>query len=201
MEEATNRKQRRARESVSRKASPGRTADLVTQKQLGDALSKLAQNVNTAIQQLSTNQERLGNMLNNNQAALVRAFSMTDGHLYVLRAILTDVQRGTARLKPMHPDDAAWLETKPSDEEISRHVWLAHTKDCVVDYEWYYEQYNAKMKAAAEAAAAAEEAAAEEAAKDASAKEPGPAAAEGPDVPADDFVFGGDYAGQNASPG
>lgn len=195
MEEATNRKQRRARESVSRKASPGRTADLVTQKQLGEALSKLAQNVNTAIQQLSTNQERLGNMLNNNQAALVRAFSMTDGHLYVLRAILTDVQRGTARLKPMHPDDAAWLETKPSDEEISRHVWLAHTKDCVVDYEWYYEQYNAKMKAAAEAAAAAE------ATEDEAEKEPSPAAEESPVAQADDFVFGGDYAGQNTSPG
>lgn len=139
-------------------------------------------------------------MLNNNQAALVRAFSMTDGHLYVLRAILTDLHRGTARPKPLHQDDVAWLETSPSEEEINKRSW-GKVADQIVDYEWYYEQYNARMKAAAEAAAAAEEAAAEEAAKDASAKEPGPAAAEGPDVPADDFVFGGDYAGQNASPG
>ena len=199
-----NRHQRRSRQAVSRKAAPGRTADFVTAGIFNETLKKIVGDFNTAIQQLSSNQERLGKVLNNNQHALVSAFSMTDGHLYVLRVIANNLLCGTARPKPLHPDDAAWLEEAPHDEnEISERHWL-HVTGQVVDYEWYYEQYNAHVKANEAAEVARVEA---EAAKVAAEGQEGPSKPEETETAEataatdpGETVFGGDYASTDAPP-
>ena len=121
-------------------------------------LDALQEATNKALEQISGNQETLGKNLNQNLKAIRSAFEFSDAHFHVYRQVMDDYVMGNIQVK------------KEEDGTVTG-----------VDWDWYYGQYSAKMKAKAEATMAAS--------KDAEPTNEEP--------PADDFTFGGDYENQN----
>lgn len=109
MSSSPNRKKKRATATVVNHAV----------KKANGGLGNLAKadEVNKAFQQLSQNQEKLAQLVNQNFGAVHGAFDLVDGHQHVTRRIINDIVKGDVRVCE-----------DPSEG---------------VDYQWYFMQYNA----------------------------------------------------------
>ncbi len=94
--------------------------------------------MNEAFQTYADNLRRLGNLFNENQSALHRAFELVDGHQAVLRRIANDFMWNNVRPTPLHPDDVKALE---EGTFLDTQVFL-RSEGQTIDYEWYFDQYN-----------------------------------------------------------
>lgn len=169
------RRQKKATESVVKKelerAKRNNTV-LVSRAELDDLLKK----VNEGFRMLSQNQENLGKNINANLNAIMGAFQFTDAHLHISRRVLNDTALGRLRM----------IVVGSKGEETFEGI----------DYEWYFGQYQLtrgvvlffqwmrKVLGMTDKEQVDGRVELAEAMHD-----------------TEDMVFGGDYAGQNATPG
>lgn len=134
-----------------------------------------------ALQTVDDAVRKLGELLNINIRHIGDAFTMVDGHQFVMRRILHDIWRGQVMPTPLTATDKEMLAAgnfsyrPPIVPESS------------IDYEWYYMQYNCCLAVSAFISAL----------HPVKHKEPEMVV----DQQENDFVFGGDYEGSNSSPG
>jgi len=171
------RRQKKATEAVVRreveKAKRNHTI-LVSRAELDDLLKK----VNEGFKMLSQNQENLGKNINQNLSAIMGAFQFTDAHLHVSRRILNDTAMGRLRMLVAESNGEETLEGIDYDWY---HGQYQLTRGVVLFFQWMRKVLGMTDKPAVKAGEA---------------EEP---VEQMHDV--EDFVFGGDYASQNAAPG
>lgn len=102
-------------------------------------LKALQDATNKALQQISENQQKLGNNINQNLRAIRAAFEFSDAHFHVYRSVLDDYVMGNIQIKRAEDGTATG-----------------------VDWDCYYARYNEKLKAEAAKAKEAKEAGAAE---------------------------------------
>lgn len=94
-------------------------------------INEFAQQVNDAL-------HGIAKLVNQNQSAITRAFTMTDAHLQVSRRIINDQLLGCVKIT--HPGGAYYDEEGyPLDSE---RCVAPRTSQSLVDYDWYYQEYN-----------------------------------------------------------
>ena len=106
-----SRKLRRANEAEQRKVKP--------LKANGSSYASVEQ-VNAVVQQLNDNQAKLGQIVNQTNTGIIKAFTIQDGHLHVMRRVYNDMA------KDCFGDDAEY--TMLADDNS-------------INWDWYYKQY------------------------------------------------------------
>lgn len=84
--------------------------------------------VNAVVQQLNDNQQKLGQLVNQTNHGVIKAFTIQDGHLHVMRRIYNDMARDCF------------------SDDSERTVLMT---DGTINWNWYYEQYELNKVAVA----------------------------------------------------
>lgn len=163
------RRKKRLEAKAKAKAKGNGASEFVTRKE-----------VNEAFQTYADNLRRLADLFNENQRALRNAFELVDAHQAVMRRLAHDSMWGQIRPIPLHPNDAQDIANGCfSDTRV-----FMKREGQIIDYEWYFEQYNFAQAIIAMALAIRRFLKLDEQPTQAEQK------------PEADFVFGGDY-GEN----
>jgi hypothetical protein len=142
------------------------SVDLVTKLEIESLVEKF----NAGLKLLSINQEKLGRNFNQNLSAIQGAFHFVDAHQYVSRRIMNDMALGRLQM-----------------------ILDAAEKPELIDYEWYYQQYQWTRYAILFVEWLKKFTGHADADEEDEKEDEKPA----PDIKGDDFTFGGDYASQN----